>query len=238
MSARPILKEHPILFSAPMVRALLNTRPGSWPPEPIDPARPCKGVTRRLSKQWLKVKAGDRLWVRETWASPSNFIVAYNADAQCGAWLDDGNGGRVWHKHGLIIESDFYRGACDAANGRFIDSYGLKKYGGVPCGPYPHRYGWRPSIFMPRWACRIRLECLEDARAERLQEISEYDAELEGMPVSHYYCEEPTAELEGAHRCDPIGKYRELWQSLHNKSGERWADNPELVRVGPFRRIA
>ena len=86
------MREIPILFSAPMMRALLNTCVGSWPPEPIDPARTCKGVTRRLSQQWLKAKAGSRLWVRETWASPEPDKtkpgrIAYNADGLCGCWI-------------------------------------------------------------------------------------------------------------------------------------------------------
>lgn len=59
--------EKPILFSSPMILALLNTRVGSWPQDPIDPGKQTKGVTRRLSKQWLKAKAGTVLWVRETW---------------------------------------------------------------------------------------------------------------------------------------------------------------------------
>jgi hypothetical protein len=34
------MKEKPILFSTPMAQALLNTKPGAWPAEPIDPDRP------------------------------------------------------------------------------------------------------------------------------------------------------------------------------------------------------
>lgn len=48
------MKSHPILFSAPMVLALLSGR---------------KTVTRRLSPRWDKCQVGDRLWVREVWAA-------------------------------------------------------------------------------------------------------------------------------------------------------------------------
>lgn len=41
-----------ILFSAPMIRALLERR---------------KNNTRRMAEQWMKVKAGDRLWVRQSY---------------------------------------------------------------------------------------------------------------------------------------------------------------------------
>jgi len=39
----------PILFSTPMVQALLNTKPGVWPAEPIDASKPCKSQTRRVT---------------------------------------------------------------------------------------------------------------------------------------------------------------------------------------------
>jgi hypothetical protein len=65
------LKEHPIIFSAPMVRAILDGR---------------KTQTRRTSDRWTKVKPGDRLWVRETWAlteqagmHPSDAYTVYRA---------------------------------------------------------------------------------------------------------------------------------------------------------------
>ena len=76
-------KSRGILFGAPMVRALLNTRIGE--PGPIDPGLPYKARTRRLSQQWLKVKAGDLLWVRENgrpwaWREDGPITVQFQAD--------------------------------------------------------------------------------------------------------------------------------------------------------------
>lgn len=82
---------------------------------------------------------------------------------------------------------------------------------------------------------RIKLMAI---RQERLQDISAYDAEREGIEVSHYYCDEGTAlDPTPIHRCDPVGKFIELWNSIHTRQGEHWRDNPE-VWVLEFERVA
>jgi hypothetical protein len=87
------------------------------------------------------------------------------------------------------------------------------KEGGRGDGP------WKPSIFMPRWGCRILLEIV-DVRFEPLQTISVQDAIAEGAQ------DDPR---QGA-----IFNYRELWEKI-NGAGS-WDDNP-WVWVIEFKRI-
>ena len=90
--------------------------------------------------------------------------------------------------------------------------------------------GWRPAIHMPRAACRLVLE-VTDVRVEKLQEISDEDAEAEGV------------ELQGGaalwphiNRGDKMkSAYRDLWDSINAKRAP-WASNP-WVWVISFRRI-
>mgnify|MGYP000491065299 FL=1 len=150
------MKERPILFSAPMVRAILSG---------------AKTQTRRVVKQdreglldckptpawdafWQCVacpygQPGDRLWVRETFGD-----CTPGADAVVGTKWE-----RPWYR-------------ADA------DDYGLLGHDGE--GPvYVEDVQWRPSIHMPRWASRILLE-ITDVRVERVQDISDRDARDEG----------------------------------------------------------
>lgn len=147
------MKERPILFSSPMVRALLagtktQTRRvmGNQPTEAptvgafqVGKGRSYrKDLPRKVVATWGEQccvcpygVAGDRLWVRETWADTMGEppTAVYRADGE---------------RH---------------------PSSQLK---------------WRPAIHMPRWACRLVLE-VTGVRVERLQDISEADAKAEGV---------------------------------------------------------
>lgn len=145
-------KERPILFSAPMVRAILDGKktqtrrvlkpqPNSGPGgEMVDLGDAFGLLDGVLSGEWRCPygKPGDRLWVRETFARKSV-------------------GG---------LQSVFHY-AADAPRDLVNDK------------PAPVPGGWKPSIHMPRVASRITLE-ITGVRVERLNEISVTDAEAEG----------------------------------------------------------
>ena len=97
--------------------------------------------------------------------------------------------------------------------------------------------GWKPSIFMPRWASRIELEIVS-VRVERLNEIRCDDAFAEGVPCAswaeHDWDDDgfPTP-IEKRHR-QAIEEYKELWESINGKGS--WALNP-WVWVVEFKRV-
>lgn len=102
------------------------------------------------------------------------------------------------------------------------------------CGMNDKR--WLPSIHMPRWASRITLE-IASVRVERLQAISETDAQAEGvMPEFEM---DVASFVKGA--AVPQSTYflgfKHLWDEINGKRpGCSWADNP-WVWVIEFRRI-
>jgi hypothetical protein len=102
-----------------------------------------KTQTRRLPRPGGFGQPGDRLWVRETWATQP-------------AW--------DWH-----APSNIHQGFESAL------------YYAADPGGHAGRGTWRPSIHMPRWACRLVLEIVE-VRTEPLQAITEEDAAQEGLP--------------------------------------------------------
>lgn len=195
------MKERPILFSAAMVRAILSgaktqTRRIAKPKRSMEP----------MSDECPYGQTGDRLWVRETWADVNTEggpAFTYRADANL----------RFCSADAFPVEYDRYPGMNFAM-------WCSDLWSGSP------GHGWRPSIHMPRWACRLVLE-ITDVRVERLQAISEADALAEGVALT---------SVEGFERAGmerPAGfAFRDLWTS----TGGDWDSNP-WVWVIEFKRI-
>ncbi|GGY87912.1 morphogenetic protein [Shewanella fodinae] len=77
---------------------------------------------------------------------------------------------------------------------------------------------WKPSIHMPRWACRIILE-ITNVRVERLQDIGEYDACAEGVGQEEHLDTPSELAAYSFHE-----GFRRLWKSLYGQ--DSWDANP------------
>ncbi|MGY7804366.1 hypothetical protein L1S06_04110 [Klebsiella pneumoniae] len=96
---------------------------------------------------------------------------------------------------------------------------------------------WTPSIHMPRWASRILLE-ITGVRVERLNAISEEDAEAEGIDMEALYdsqdCYDCIADHNMTGRPTITGAFKYLWESIYG--AENWLTNP-WVWVIEFKRV-
>ncbi|HBO2932179.1 TPA: hypothetical protein ACIR1J_000406 [Pseudomonas aeruginosa] len=203
------MKERPILFTGPMVRAILEGRKTVTrrvvKPQPdflgsmVDPNTPFKTLDAGLHARITcpHGQPGDRLWVREAWA----------ADAQVDAIAprDLSQGEPIWYPADFSVRQT---GCSMISKGR-----------------------GRPSIHMPRWASRILLE-ITAVRIERLQDISEKQALAEGVELEgEGVC---WAGAAGTASDSPVESFRLLWE-LINGAGS-WNANP-WVWVVEFKRV-
>ncbi|MDQ4227037.1 hypothetical protein RBK84_21815 [Pseudomonas aeruginosa] len=205
------MKERPILFSGPMVRAILEGRKTVTRrvvnPQPdflgsmVDPNTPFKtldaGLHARITCPYGE--PGDRLWVREAWA----------ADAQVDAIAprDLSQGEPIWYPADFSVRQT---GCSMISKGR-----------------------GRPSIHMPRWASRILLE-ITAVRVERLQDISEEQALAEGVhgePCDH--ARQACSDI-GCWGDTAKGAFGFLWEQLNGAGA--WQANP-WVWVVEFKRV-
>lgn len=186
--------------------------PGQWH---------CMGQRQFADKHCPYGAPGDRLWVREKFCSPENGIVGYWADAECGAWMGDGGGGRVWMHHGVIMESPAYEQRFQ--NDQRWRTFGIGKYGGR----------WRSPVHMPRWASRLTLEVVS-VRVERVQSISEADAIAEGVDVMF----NTKMRAIGDPRALTVRQraFGMVWDHFNAKRGYPWESNP-WVWVIEFKRL-
>lgn len=199
-----------IIFSAPMVKALLAGRKtqtrrlltlrGHRKFSEFGPSDTAgyDWHFRRADGCWCDHRAedlplpyavGDRLYVREAWSHTG-----------CGVWtIDDARR--------QISGKPIYR-ATDQADA------GIR---------------WWPSIHMPREFSRLWLE-VTSVRVERLQSISAADAITEGLvwTVPGKWSVDHSLPIVGD---DPCIVYSELWNGLHSKPGETWRYNPWVVAI-------
>lgn len=194
------MKQRPILFSGPMVTAILEGRKTQTrrlvKPQPdgfIRGASGTFGVPKKITTKkphkdgsiWKEEDGtcyddincpygneGDRLWVRETWGREYGGGFLYRAS----------------HSH-------------------------MKPDG-----------SWKPSIHMPRTVSRINLE-VQSIRVERLQDITREDALSEGV----YFDEGLQGYVTGKdgrnfHHSDPRISFCKLWVAING--GESWDANP------------
>lgn len=214
MTTLDTAKQKPILFSGPMVLALLEGRKtqtrrtvkpqpdfiessGRWRwPIPRSKVVACTEVVTASREWWeyllpeqMPYVVGESLWVRETCKQQPipNLLTGEPTNAMCAVYAADGES--VLNERGFDYAWWYSRQSC-------------------------------PGIHMPRFACRLVLE-VKAVRVERLQDISEADAEAEG--VDRIKAKVPE------HR----DAYRYLWDDI-NGFGE-WAKNP-WVWVIEFKR--
>jgi hypothetical protein len=214
------MKERPILFSAPMVRAILAGT---------------KTQTRRVVKISSKklVFDLDRAWP-DGWQNSQYLHVPYQHvdDAP------DSTSTRVSCPYGTIGDRLWVRETWGRFNGCGTLAYRATNDENPTGSPEK----WRPSIHMPRTVSRIDLE-VTGVRVERLQDISDQDAVAEGIekmgnarvlnfiPASPIW-RSPDPNLSPC--TNAKHSYRMLWESINGPGS--WNANP-WVWVVEFRRI-
>lgn len=215
--------ERPILFSGPMVRAILDGRktqtrrvlkpqpvPVGGPfyrPSPMVAPREWHSVSKEgniVNIQKLPYAEGTELWVREAWRT--------------GIEVEHVKPSEIGYTRPVRYEAD------DSVQ---PDVDGCAK---IPTS----RFGkLRPGMFMPRWASRITLR-VTAVKVERLQDISDEDAKAEGIfqtNAGSWSAVEGYAPLAGQ---SPKGGFYCLWTSINGPGS--WDANPWVVAYS-FERV-
>lgn len=243
------MKETQILFTAPMVLALLadtktqTRRPVKW--RELAPglnlaftglsafAYPQGWVLEgpsRTSSEWLSQPTpcpygapGDHLTVRETFYAFGRWETRYSAKKRRDEW------------HFVDMTQECCHAYLYAADHPRPQPLAGKRDGGVT-----PKWWKRPAIFMPRAATRITLKVVS-VRVERLQAISEADAIAEG--IEQMPCAAPNTRLWRNYDPSngwtpsvaiPQNSYRSLWEVING--ADAWAPNPWVWAV-EFRRL-
>jgi len=198
------MKEHPILFSTSMVQAILAGQ---------------KTQTRRI--------VNPQPFLSKTYRSYSPKYEEYytlNGKKEMNDWIKFCKYGQIddilWVRE-TWSPIEFENGINYRYKATFVENSEL----------HPK---WKPSIFMPKVACRIKL-LIKNIRVERLNDISEQDAVYEGIEEEGEFWKSYEIIHSGRHKGEmnphssvpnlsAITSYRELWESINGF--DSWAKNP------------
>lgn len=223
------MTERPILFSGPMVRALLAGRKtqtrrvfngiedlGDGEFHILNRGGGVCGVSEadvpKEALEFVRFDIGDRLYVREAWrvSRKHDAIAPRDLEPRSMTVLFEAGGSIANQEDGSWSPSDYE--------------------------PTPESSGWvgkfRQGMHMPRWASRLTL-IVTDVRVERLQDITEADAIAEGIERSHHgkgdqWMNYP-AGSSASGWSDPRESFRSLWNSLNAHRGFGWEAHPWVV---------
>lgn len=227
------MKDYPVLFNAPMVRAIhagikTQTR------RPVVPQPPEEFYQTKCD--WYHPTVVDRHGIEQLGAKVFGF-----ADENRG-WKSPfgGPGDRIrvrecWKpsltKYHDTGNPDDHGGPNDPCCGyRATMTYGC----GKPVPPPSSNHSWRSSQCMPRKYVRTFLPVI-DVRVERIQDITTADCVAEGMEDDHWLEYEDMASSTGGSGVrETIRDYfGQKWDAIYATKGLGWDDNP-LVWVGTF----
>lgn len=239
------MADRPILFSAPMVKALLDGR---------------KTQTRRIIKPQPE-PCDHRLWCGQnapTWkidgaemhcsTCGNGMRLARGGEGAAGIPLRFAKGDRLWARETAWYDPKVCAGLEDRGLRCFFEDRLVRFQNGTEgLSPFENTAELleacklqvrRPGIHMPRWASRLTLT-VSDVRVERLQAISRSDAVAEGIEdvttevaprdkTMRFWKRYRDGALNGYVDC-PIGSYASLWTEI-NGAGS-WEANPWIVAL-------
>lgn len=200
------MTDRPIIFSAAMIRALLEGR---------------KTQTRRLATSPLRrVEVGDRLYVREEFHAESWYdrypakertaaIAAFREPKiwyEAGYWLELSSGNRLSRVHALDLDAQWSKGIR------------------------------RPGMHMPRWASRLTLIVegvkVEPVQSISAEDARDEGVDRRSPKVRQFWLFGADADArERIYLQACPWEYEDLWNSLHSEEGQRWQDNPDVVAL-------
>lgn len=183
------------------VRAFLEGRKTQFrvPVEPQPPSRPFQVYGDR-SRDWYVENHGER-----------------HVSGLFGSWRQSSPyqpGDRLWVREDWAAVSTFDPSPETGALYRSDPVWGNAVV----------EWEWEASESMPQWASRITLE-VENVRVQKLQDISEEDANREGVACSDCWTSgTPYENFPHDERCGCVNKFGNLWNERHPT--RPWDANP------------